>query len=90
MNVTVRYLAQLRGLAGRSSEQLELNGPGTTAGLVEALIERHPPLRPILLDEQGRPRASVLLFVGDEQAGPDRALTEGDEVTFLTPIAGGG
>ncbi len=90
MKVGVRYLAQLRQAAGRTVEQVEWPGPATLAGLVAALAERHPSLRDVLLDPAGAPRASVLVFVGDEQAGPDRPLSEGDEVTLMTPIAGGG
>jgi molybdopterin converting factor small subunit len=89
MNVGVRYLAQLRRLAGRSAEQVALPEPYTTGHLVAVLAERYPALRPALLDEQGQPRRSVLVFVGDEQVNLDRPLGERDEVTFLTPIAGG-
>ena len=89
MTVIVRYLAQLRRLAGRSIERLDLAGPCTLAGLVAALAERHPELSAVLVDDQGQGRPSVLVFVGDEQASPDRPLSDGDEVTLLAPIAGG-
>jgi molybdopterin converting factor small subunit len=89
MTVGVRYLAQLRRLAGQGAEQLDLPEPCTVARLVAVLAGRHPALAPVLLDAAGRARPSVLVFVGDEQADPGRALADGDEVTFLTPIAGG-
>jgi molybdopterin converting factor small subunit len=90
MNVGVRYLAQLRGLAGCAGERVELTESCTLAGLVAVLLERHPGLKNALSDGTGHIRPGILVFVGDEQAGPERALKEGDEVTFLTPIAGGG
>jgi molybdopterin converting factor small subunit len=90
MIVGVRYLAQLRRLAGCTAEQIELPDPCTAAGLVAALVDRHPALQPALVDEHGQVRRTILVFVGDEQAGPDRLLGDGDEVTLLTPIAGGG
>jgi molybdopterin converting factor small subunit len=89
MNVGVRYLAQLRRLAGRSTEQLELPDPCTVAGFVATLVQRQPALSVALVDGEGRPRSSVLVFVGDEQVSCDRPLADGDVVTLLTPIAGG-
>ncbi len=89
MNIAVRYLAQMRGLAGRSLQSVDLPGPCTVAELVAVLVERQPSLKTALLDGAGRPRPGVLVFVGDEQVGPDRPLRDGDEVSFLTPIAGG-
>jgi MoaD family protein len=90
VNVTVRYLAQLRQLAGRSTEQIELPGSSAVADLVAVLAELHPALSFALVDGEGVARASVLLFMADEQVSRSRPLADGDEVTLLTPIAGGG
>jgi molybdopterin converting factor small subunit len=85
MIVDVRYLAQLRGLVGRSAEHIDLPDPCTVAGLVAVLLERHPGLG----DGACRLRPGVLVFVGDEQASPERPLCDGDEVLFMAPVAGG-
>lgn len=90
MNVVVRYLAQLRQAAGTTGEALALPSGQTVAGLLAELARRQPPLRALLLDEAGMPRRSLLVFVGDRQVVFGQVLTEGDEVTLMTPIAGGG
>ena len=88
MNVVVRYLAQLRQAAGRAEERLDLPGGSSVSDLVKHLGGRDGRLRGVLLDG-GEARGSLLLFVGDEQASRDRILQDGDEVTLMTPIAGG-
>jgi molybdopterin converting factor small subunit len=89
MNVVVRYLAQLRRLAGRSEERVSLSGPCSVGQLVADLAEANNGLRRALLDDRGGLRAAILIFVGDEQATADRTLKDGDEVILMTPIAGG-
>jgi molybdopterin converting factor small subunit len=89
MIVNVRYLTQLKQAAGRSAEQVPLEAPCTIAELIPLLGQRHELLRPTLLDAGGGVQRTLLIFVGDEQSAPDRVLRDGDEVTLMTPIAGG-
>lgn len=91
MKIAVRYMAQLRRVAGTAVEQVELERPCSTTDLMKRLAERHGrPFRDLVLDEAGGIRPAVLLFVGDEQVGLEIApLREGDVVTVLTPMAGG-
>jgi molybdopterin converting factor small subunit len=89
MRVSVRYLAQLKQAAGRSAEQVPLSGPGSVADLLVLLTQLHPALQRVLLDSGGRVQPTLLIFVGDEQAEHDRMLLDGDDVTLMTPIAGG-
>jgi molybdopterin converting factor small subunit len=89
MNIEVRYLAQLRPAAGRGAETVEAPDGCTVAALLRLLAGRGERLRAVLLDQQGDVRATILAFVGEEQAERDRVLRDGDEVTLMTPIAGG-
>lgn len=86
--IVVRYLAQLRPIAGRGEDRLPLAGPCTVAELLRRLAADER-LRRALLDDAGEARASLLVFVGDERAEASRLLRDGDEVTLMTPIAGG-
>jgi molybdopterin converting factor small subunit len=86
VNVTVRYAGQARDVAGLASETAEA---ATLAELLRGLAERRPSLKPLLLRDDGSPRPSLVLAIGDAQARPDASLKEGDVVTILTPIAGG-
>ena len=91
MRVVVRYMAQLRQAAGAAVEQVELDQPCTVQELLARLAAHHGPLfRDLLLNASGSPHPAVLVFVGDEQTGPEsRTLRDGDVVTMLTPMAGG-
>ncbi|MBI3410531.1 MAG: MoaD/ThiS family protein [Planctomycetes bacterium] len=92
MKIAVKYLAQLKKAAGMGIEDVAVDPGCSVANLVRGLAANDDgTLRPLLLDPQGRPHASLLIFVGDEQvrAAEDRFLREGDVVTLLTPMAGG-
>jgi molybdopterin converting factor small subunit len=93
MHVSVRYMAQLRKAAGVDSDALELPEGSTPADLAAAVAGRHgEALRRLLLDGAGRLHPAILVFVGDVQADPDDPgpLRDGDVVTLLSPVAGGG
>ena len=83
MIVQVRYLGQLRQAAGRSAEAVEVEDRCTVAMLAARLTSERPELCGVLSSP------AVLTFVGDEQARPGQVLVEGDEIIFMTPIAGG-
>jgi molybdopterin converting factor small subunit len=90
MHVTVHFLAQLRRAAGCSVERVHLPSELTLADLFACLGDLHgEPFRHLLLGETGRPHPSLLVFIRDQPAEPTTVLREGDEVTILTPMAGG-
>lgn len=78
MNIEIHYFAILKQAAGRSSETVELTG-GTADDLYQALAARHafPRLR------------SVRVAINDEFACWETALSDGDSVAFIPPVAGG-
>ncbi|MBQ16874.1 MAG: hypothetical protein CMJ65_07090 [Planctomycetaceae bacterium] len=93
MNVTVEYAAQVKQVAGIGSESIELAAPCTIAELARQVAERHGgPLSNILLDGEGAPRRSILVFLGEDQVRWDDDSTlvrDGDTVTLLSPVSGG-
>lgn len=90
MKIIVKYMAQLKQAAGVGSQEIEVDPGCTITGLLRRLGE-HPSIRAMLLDERQEPRRALLVFVGEEQAAPDssRLLQDGDQLTLLTPMAGG-
>jgi molybdopterin converting factor small subunit len=90
MQVTVQWMGQLRSVRGAAAETVVLRAGATVGELLPRLADTdNSRLRALLLTADGRPQPTVLVFVNDEQALPDRALGDGDTITLLTPIAGG-
>jgi molybdopterin converting factor small subunit len=92
MYIRVHYLGQLKEAAGRPCDNIERDDPCSVTDLVQQLARKHgSPLAPLLLDDRGAVRPTLLLFVGEEQVRPADAVQvkDGDEVTLVSPIAGG-
>lgn len=81
MNITIRYFARYREVAGKSSERFELAEGTTVSQAGQALIARYPDLAEML------PRS---IFAVNRQYVPaETPLSEGDELVFVPPMAGG-
>jgi molybdopterin converting factor small subunit len=68
--------------------------PGATVKeIVDELERRHPGLRSYVVDETGRLRRHVVIFVGDEpihdRAGLGDAVAAGDRISILQALSGG-
>ncbi|TVR03069.1 MAG: MoaD/ThiS family protein [Deltaproteobacteria bacterium] len=91
MAVSLRIPTALRKLAG-GNESLALEAD-TVAQLVDALGDAHPQLAEQLVDDAGKVRRFVNLFVNDEDIrfldDLDTELQDGDEVSIVPAIAGG-
>jgi sulfur-carrier protein len=84
---TVTLRAPLRDRAGGDARHLL---PGTTVGeVLRELERRHPPITGWILDEQGRVRSHVNVFVNGELIRGDAALAPDDVVHVLPSISGG-
>ena len=83
----VRLRAPLSELAGGRRE-LELEG-ATVAEVLRALEREHPGTKGWILDERGRVRRHINIFVNAEQAREDDAVAPGDCVDILPAISGG-
>ena len=77
----------LRKLAGGTSEH-RLQG-GTVVELMRGLEQRHPELRGWILDERGRIRRHINVFVGGERGEERTTVRAGDRVEVLPAITGG-
>ena len=70
------------------AERVPVEGE-TAADALRALESRCPGLRGWILDERGRLRRHVSLFVGDSRAEPDRAIEGDTEIWVVQAISGG-
>jgi molybdopterin synthase sulfur carrier subunit len=83
----VSLRAPLSQRAGGSS-RLEL--PGDTVGeVLRELERRHPPIVGWILDEQGRVRPHVSVFVNGERTAEGTPVSEADLLQVLPSISGG-
>ncbi len=91
MAVTVRLPGALRDAAGGRTK---VEASGRTLAEVFADIERrHPGFRSRVLDDGGRLRAYVNVYIGEDDArargGADAPVPDGTEVMVIPAMAGG-
>jgi molybdopterin converting factor small subunit len=83
----VRLRAPLSQRAGGTNQH---DLPGTTVGEVLRELERqHPPIVGWILDEQGRVRPHVNVFVNGERVKEDVGVAPADVLHVLPSISGG-
>ncbi len=80
MNVTVKFFALGRELAGRSEVALELPEAATVQALIDQLKSAHPRFAQL---------NSYLVAVNMEYADLGAPLHDGDEVAIIPPVSGG-
>lgn len=90
-SISVRLPTVLRPAA---NGQAEVSVPGQTVGdVVNSLVTEYPGLKSNLLDDEGKLRRFVNVYVNDEDIRfldkLETAVNEGDEVAILPAVAGG-
>jgi sulfur-carrier protein len=80
-------VVRLSELAGGRRE-LELDGT-TVAEVLTALEREHPETRGWILDEQGRIREHVNVFVNKEYGREDTSVSSSDRLHVIPAISGG-
>lgn len=79
MKVRIRYFAAFREATGIEAEAVDTNAD-TPAGLFGECQARHASLQNY---------SASLVAINDEMAGWEDTVSEGDEVLFFPPVAGG-
>ena len=87
MATVVRLRGQLKKLAGDQGEH-ELQA-ATVAELLRVLEQEQPALAGWILDERGRIRRHINVFVNGERETEDSAVSAGDRVDVIPAISGG-
>jgi molybdopterin converting factor small subunit len=92
MSVTVRVPTILRSLTGGQSE-VAVDGPATLGELLDTLEGQHPGIRGRVLDDDGKLRRFVNVYVGDEDVrfagGLQTQTPDGATVSIIPAVAGG-
>lgn len=89
--ITVRIPTAMRGLTD-GSPIAELPA-GTVGEVLESLLDRFPEVRTRILDDQGKVRRFVNLYVGEEDIrfadGLETPVPDGGTLSILPAVAGG-
>jgi sulfur-carrier protein len=92
VSVTVRVPTILRNLTGGASE-VSVDGAATLAELLDKLDAEHPGIRGRVLDDDGKLRRFVNVYVGDDDVrfadGLQTATPDGTSVSIIPAVAGG-
>jgi sulfur-carrier protein len=84
---TVRLRAPLKELAGGRADHV-VEG-STVAEALRALEAAHPAVAGWILDERGRIRSHVNVYVNGEAGAAETSVTQADRVHVLPAITGG-
>jgi sulfur-carrier protein len=91
MSVSVRIPTILRSYTAGASEVAALGA--TLADVIDSLETNHPGIRGRLLDDEGRLRRFVNVYVGDEDVrfanGLATPTPDGSQVSVIPAVAGG-
>ncbi len=90
--VKLSLTAQLKDAAGVGSEMLEISQGQKFQEVIQSAAKRYgETFESILFDEKGNYRHSNLIVVNQAQVNynEDISLNDGDEITLMSPIAGG-
>jgi len=92
MAVTVRVPTILRSLTGGQSE-VSVDGAATLVELLDKLDADHPGIRGRVLDDEGKLRRFVNVYVGEEDVrfagGLQTPTPDGATVSIIPAVAGG-
>jgi molybdopterin converting factor small subunit len=82
----VRLRGQLKSLAGGTEHAV---GGGTVGEMLRELEQAHPALSGWVLDERGRIRRHINVFVNGEYGREDTPVGDDDRIDVLPAISGG-
>lgn len=90
----VNFYATYRQIVGAKSIDLNLPEGSTVQDVVSAVIEQHPKMETVMLDEMRQLRPYVHVFINGRDAqylpaGQGTLLTTEDKIDFFPPVAGG-
>ena len=93
MAVTLRVPTILRSLTGGAAE-VQVDGAATLAELIDKVDAEHPGIRGRVLDDDGKLRRFVNVYVGEDDVrfaqGLETPTPDGVTVSIIPAVAGGG
>ncbi len=71
--------------AGKREVEIALNDGGTISDALASLANTYPTLAKDLDGEEAKP----MLFMNDEEASPEKILSDGAKIHVVWPVSGG-
>lgn len=84
MTIKLLYFASLRETLGTGGEEMTLPGDVSNVAGLKALLAARGDVWRTLTQSQ-----SLRAAVNQKMAGPEAAISDGDEVAFFPPVTGG-
>ncbi|PSP86412.1 molybdopterin synthase sulfur carrier subunit [Halobacteriales archaeon QS_1_68_17] len=89
-----KLFANLAEAAGAREVEVSVDPGGTVGDALDALLDEHPDLEPLVLDDDGDLRDHIRLLHNGENpftaaSGYDTSLDAGDELALFPPVSGG-
>lgn len=90
----VNFYATLRPIVGQKTVEVDVSRGLTAMQLIDQVVTEYPDMRPELLDEDGKFRSHMKMFVNGREVvyleGKfDYVLQESDRVDIFPPVGGG-
>ncbi|MDO5977413.1 MoaD/ThiS family protein [Flavivirga spongiicola] len=92
MNIKLRFTAQIKDVVGNGADTIVVNDGAKLQDLLKKIAGKYgEKFESILFDENNGYRHSNLIVINQSQISYEDnvTLTEGDEVTLMSPISGG-
>jgi len=94
MPMNVNFYATLRPIAGQKTVEFPLEPGSSVRELVAAIVERFPPMRKELLDENGELYQHVHVFINGRDSPylsekMETLLNQGDKIDVFPAVGGG-
>ena len=92
IKITVKFSAQIKQAAGVPSKIIELEHACPVKDLLLRLAQEHGgTFRQVILDSEGRPKDTILVFVDDTHVlwNDPEPLKDGDVISLMAPVSGG-
>lgn len=92
MLITLVYMTKAKKIIGKPREVINLEKSVTVQEfIVDNLCQRYTNLRSYILGNDGKLNKTIAIFINNKKLEVDvpTHLSDGDEITIMTPIAGG-
>lgn len=79
MTINILFFGATADAAGTRQDVMDVDGDAILGDIRDRVLKNHPTLG----------SHKLLFSINQEYAGPDRRVSDGDEIAIFTPVSGG-